>query len=257
MSLFKKMLATVGIGAAEVDMQIDDARVAAGGSLSGTVRIRGGRVDQEVDDVYAYVMTSYLKESNDRKMNVDAVIAKVPLAGKMLVKAGQAYEFPFAFSLPNHTPATMGRTRVWIQTGLDIKEAVDPKDRDGIEVYPHPHARVVLDAVQALGFRLRSVSNEYSPRYGKSAPFVQEFEFVPSNQFRGQLDELEVILYPEDHGVELLLQIDRKARGLMGLLAEVTDTDESFVRCGFSAAELARGERAIAEQLAALIRRYV
>ncbi|MNW64665.1 Sporulation-control protein spo0M [compost metagenome] len=112
--------------------------------------------------------------------------------------------------------------------------------------------------IRKLGFRLREVSCEYAPHYGKKngLSFVQEFEFLPSNQFRGQLDELEIMFYPSEHGVELLLQIDRRARGLSGLFAEALDADESFVKLHFDHNNLAAGTDYIADQLLAAIRRY-
>ncbi|WP_150272945.1 sporulation protein [Paenibacillus tepidiphilus] len=258
MSMFKRMLASAGIGAAEVNLMLHQDTVQAGDTLSGIVRIQGGRVDQKVDDVYAFVKTRYIREHNDSKSNVEATIAKFLLASGFIVEAEKAYEFPVSFRLPVVTPVTMGRTPVWIQTGLDIKEAVDPKDEDYLQVLPHPHAAVVLDAVTQLGFRLREVSCEHAPHYGKrnGLSFVQEFEFAPSSEFRGRLDELEIMFYPDEHGVELLLQIDRRARGLSGLFAEAMDTDESFVRLRFDRNQLEAGTAYIAEQLAGTIRRY-
>lgn len=258
MSMFKRMLASVGIGSAKVDLMLHQDVVKAGDMISGVVRIEGGRVEQHVDDVYAFVMTRYLKEQNDSKMEVEATLAKFLLASKFTVEAEQVYEFPVSFRLPANTPVTMGRTPVWIQTGLDIKEAVDPKDQDRLEVRPHPHSAVVLEAASELGFRLRKVDCEYAPRYSRThgLPFVQEFEFVPSSQFRGQLDELEIVFYPDENGVDLLLQIDRKARGLAGFFSEALDTDERFVRIRFDRNQLASGSGFIAGQLAETIRRY-
>lgn len=257
MSMFKKMLASVGIGAAQVDLMLHQDTVQAGDTISGAVRIRGGRVAQYVDDVYAYVMTRYVRERNNSQTTVEATVAKFLLAGKFTVEANQLYEFPVSFPLPANTPVTMGRTPVWIQTGLDIKETVDPKDQDWLQVLPHPNSAVVLEAVRQLGFRLREAVCEYAPRHGRDGlPFVQEFEFVPTTHFLGQLDELEIIFYPDDHGVELLLQIDRRARGLAGLFAEALDTDETFVRLRLDRGQLARGSGPVAGQLNELIRRY-
>jgi sporulation-control protein len=259
MSMFKRMLASVGIGAAQVDLMLHQDVVPAGDTITGVVRIQGGRVDQQIDDVYAHVMTRYLKEQNNTKMHVEAAVSKYQLTGKFTAEAEQVYEFPVSFVLPAITPVTMGRTPVWIQTGLDIKEAVDPKDQDQLQVRPHPHAAVVLEAVDQLGFRLREVTCEYAPSYGRMSglPFVQEFEFVPTSQFRGQLDELEVIFFPDDNGVDLLLQIDRKARGLAGLFSEAMDTDESFVKVRIDRNQLASGVHYVAGELNDLIRRYV
>jgi sporulation-control protein len=144
-------------------------------------------------------------------------------------------------------------------TGLDIKEALDPKDKDQIQVKPHPHCAVILEAVSQLEFRTREVTCIYSPRYGRKSglPFVQEFEFVPTSQFRSHLDELEIIFLPDENGVDLLLQIDRKARGLAGLFSEALDSDESFVKVRFERSQLANGADYIANQLAETIRRHI
>lgn len=258
MSMFKRMLASAGIGAAKVDLMLHQDTVSAGDTLSGVVRIESGRVDQEVDDVYAFVRTNYMKEHNDTKTRVEATLAKFLLAEKFTAEAGKVYEFPVSFQIPVFTPVTMGKTPVWIHTGLDIKEALDPTDEDRLQVMPHPHAAIILDAVNQLGFRLREVSCEHAPHYGKTngMAFVQEFEFVPTSMFRGQLDELEIIFYPDENGVSLLMQVDRKARGLAGLFAEALDTDERFVKMRFDRSDLASGVHHVADQLAATIRRY-
>lgn len=259
MSMFKRMLASAGIGAAKVDLMLHQDFVNAGDTISGVVRIQGGRVNQQVDDVYAFVKTRYLKELNDKKVEAEATVSKILLASKFTVEAEQVYEFPVSFQLPLITPLTLGRTPVWIQTGLDIKDSVDPKDQDYLQVGPHPYSAIVLDAISQLGFRIREVSCEYAPRYSKinGLAFVQEFEFVPPSQFRSQLDELEIIFFPNEYGIELLLQIDRKARGLSGWFAEALDTDESFVKIRFEHNQLINGVDYIADQLLQTIRKYV
>lgn len=258
MSLFKRMFASMGVGSAKVDLMLYQDTIQAGGMVNGVVRIAGGQVTQQIDDVYAYVMTKYIRERNDAKMLENGVIAKFLLAGKFTLEARQIHEFPVSFQLPAITPATMERTPVWIQTGLDINNAIDPTDQDYIKVLPHPHSSVVLQAVNRLGFRLREVSCEYAPRYARGGmSFVQEFEFVPTTNYRNQLDELEIIFYPDERGVELLLQIDRKSRGFFGALAEAMDVDESFVHVRFEQQHLAQGVDYIANELNNFIFRYV
>ncbi|MFD2117141.1 sporulation protein [Paenibacillus yanchengensis] len=258
MTLFKKMLASAGIGAANVDLILERDHVQAGETIHGVVRIQGGRVDQHVDDIYAFLKTRYIKEQSDSKVSVDATIAKYQLAGKFTVLAEQRYEFPVTMKLPDILPATIGKTPVWFQTGLDIKEAIDPQDNDYLSVAPHPHVAVVLDAVQQMGFRMHEVScKEVARRFRvDNIPFVQEFEFIPTAHYRNVLDELEFMFYPNASGIEMLVQIDRRARGLSGWLAEAADMDESYVTIRFDRQELANGSSYIAQQLAAHINKY-
>jgi sporulation-control protein len=151
---------------------------------------------------------------------------------------------------------TLRNAPVWVETGLDIQMAVNPTDRDYIQVVPSEEIQTVLDAIDLLGFRLREVTNEYAPRLGGSLPFVQEFEFVPTRQFRGRLDELEVMFFPRGGDLQLLLQIDRRARGFGGFLAEAMDADETFVRVTLQESELRRGAHATASLLEDVISRH-
>ncbi|MBO9597232.1 MAG: sporulation protein [Cohnella sp.] len=259
MTMFKRMLANVGIGAARVDLILHEQTVKAGDAITGAVRIQGGRVDQQVEDVYAYLKTRYLKDVNHSRMYVDASIAAIPLAGKFTVEAEREYEFPVAFRLPPYTPVTMGGAQVWIQTGLEINEAIDPKDEDYLQVTPHPYTAVVLEAAERLGFRLRDASCEYAPYHGiaQGLPFVQAFEFRPSPERQDRLDELQIVCYPDDDGVGVLLQIDRQARGLAGLFAEATDTDEErFARLRFNRERLAAGPGIVASWIEEKVRKY-
>lgn len=258
MFMFKRMLASVGIGAARIDLKLHEETLKAGDTITGIARVQGGRVDQLVEDVYAYVKTRYLKDVNETKMYVDATIATIPLAGKFTARAERTYEFPVSFRLPPHTPATLGRTQVWIHTGMEINEGIDSKDEDYLTVIPHPYTAVVLEAAERLGFRLHDVSCEYAPYYGitPELPFVQEFEYLPSPQHRERLDELVIVCYPDDDGIGVFLQIDRNSRGLAGLFAEATDKDERYARLRFDREQLAAGPGIVASRLEERIRKY-
>ncbi|HZG57642.1 sporulation protein [Paenibacillus sp.] len=256
MSFFNRMMASIGIGAAQVDTLLEKSRYEPGETLSGVVKVKGGNVEQQVDTIYISVMTQYVKEVDDRKVYQNAEISKMRVSEPFRIAPGETKEIPFSFALPLSTPLTVGRTPVWLQTGLDIKSAVDPTDADKIEVVPNAAMRAVIDAVNELGFRLRNADCEYAPRFGYGS-FVQELEFVPvSGAYRGRLDELEVIMSPQPSSVNLFLQVDRRARGLAGLFAEAMEMDETNVRCSIDASTIARGPSAVAAQIDAVIRRY-
>ncbi|KRF11152.1 sporulation protein [Paenibacillus sp. Soil787] len=52
--------------------------------------------------------------------------------------------FQFEFVLPHETPISIGVSPIWVRTGLDIDNAIDPSDRNDIEVRAHPHTEVVF-----------------------------------------------------------------------------------------------------------------
>lgn len=259
MSFFQRMMASIGIGSAQVDTLLENQRVEPGETVRGVVRVKGGSVDQQVGAIYIKVMTQYLREIDDRKVYENAEVAKVRVSDPFTVGAGQSMEIPFAFELPLFTPLTIGRTPVWLKTGLDVKSAVDPTDDDRMEVVPNAAMRAVIDGVSELGFRLRSADCEYAPRIGHGRfSFVQELEYIPvSGPYRGRLDELEVTMLPQGSQIDLLLQIDRRARGISTLFAEALDMDETFVRCTLDASVLSAGSSAVAAEIDSVIRRFI
>ncbi len=237
MSIFNKVLASVGIGAATVDTKLDNSRYTAGDVIRGNVEIMGGNVEQNIDAIYLTLYTTYIREADDKKYTDHAAITKFKVNEPFVIGAGERKSIPFSFNLPYTTPVTSGKTRVWVQTGLDIKMAVDPSDKDYIEVKAAPLANEVLRAVEALGFRLKKVDCETAPkRFHTPHVFIQEFEFAATNPaYRSRLDELEVTFLNQSSGsVEVLLQIDRRARGLASFLSEALEMDESFVRLTFT-----------------------
>lgn len=241
MSFFNKVFASVGIGAASVDTKLEKETYMPGETMKGSIFVKGGSVDQEIDEIILSVYTTYVKESNDRKYNVSACIERMAAAAPFIIRAGEERSFPFSFKLPEDTPITIGRTKIWLSTGLDIKNAMDPSDQDYIKVIPTNLMAAVLHSVQDLGFRLREADCQEAPRRLRGrTPFIQEFEYVPaSGRFRGLLDELEVAFFPAGNGnINVLLQVDRRARGLAGLLSEALEMDETHVSLTLSPSDI-------------------
>jgi sporulation-control protein len=257
--MFNRILASIGIGSATIDTLLEKDRYQPGETLHGVVRIRGGSVEQRIEAIHVVVMTEYIKESNDNKYRQNAEVARYNVSQPIDILAGQTQEIAFSFDLPLETPLTIGHTPVWLKTELDIRGAVDPGDKDRIDVSPTRAMNTVFEALDVLDFRLRKAECEYASRLGGRFPFVQEFEYVPTRQFRGKLDELEVIFFHggNGNGLELLLQIDRRARGLASLFAEAMDMDESFVRIRLTNEQLTAGKHAVARQLEDVIERFV
>ncbi len=228
MSMVNRMLASVGIGAAVVDTKLTESWFKAGGTIEGVIDITGGRVDQHIDDIFIYLMTEYHRKVEDRKVKETHVLGKYKVAESFTVAASERKEIPFTFPLPSDTPLSMGKTPIWLKTALDIKQAVDPTDNDFIRVEPSDMVDRIFNAIEELGFRLRkSECIHVKTHMQRNHPFVQEFEFVPSSgPFRGELDEIELVLYPEKDRVQLLIEVDKRGKGLLGFLEEALDMDE-------------------------------
>jgi sporulation-control protein len=255
MSMFNKFLATMGIGNAKVDTRLEKDTFLPGEQVQGHVEIVGGNVEQSIDEIYLTLNTTYIKEHDDKKYTQTATIERVRINEPFTIGVNEKKVFPFNFNLPMDTPLTYGSTRVWVATGLDIKNAVDPKDADYIKVQPNELIHSLFLALTDLGFKLRNSDCEAAPaKFRGRQPYIQEFEFVPySGAFRGKLDELELVYFQTNlDSADVYFEIDRRARGLAGLFAEALEMDETRVATTITKNDIPN----LASKINALIAKY-
>lgn len=233
MSFFQRALAKIGVGGATVDAQLSTARVRQGETINGKIVLKGGAVDQEMEGITISIKTVYEKEKDDHKQKIPTVIHKVRVTDQFSLQAKEEKILDFSLQVPTTVPVTYGSVRVWLETEMDIKGALDPEDKDFIEISPLPILKDLMEGLEREGFKLRKVECEAAPRWMKGTlPFVQKFEFVPvSGSFRSKFDEIElyVIRLTED-SIEGIVEVDKRGNSLGGWLAEALDMDESYHR---------------------------
>ncbi|MBA2346586.1 MAG: sporulation protein, partial [Rubrobacter sp.] len=160
---FRRLLSSIGIGAAKVDTRLERSDLAPGDEVRGVVEIHGGDSDAEVDGIRLEVQTYYKRESGDDTVTETGTIERFQVAGHTVIKARDNSELPFSFDLPYDTPLSVGRSSIWVRTALDVKMAMDPSDSDSITVRPTATQQTILDAFDRLGFRLHEADNEDLP----------------------------------------------------------------------------------------------
>ncbi len=248
MSFFKRMLSSVGIGSAKVDTVLEGEEYAPGDEIRGVVNIKGGKTEQQIQGLKFCVQCTYeatvlvheemdngRTETSEEDVTRTALLAEFELADDFVIGPGEEEEIAVSIDLPFYAPLTYGKTKVWIYTGLDIKKAIDAGDKDYIEVVPDDLTGALFDALEDLGFKLVNAECEEAPdSFRRHLPFVQEFEFKPvGGPFHTKLDELEIICFREEDHAEVYVEVDRKAKGLSGFIAEIIGADESGVRFDF------------------------
>lgn len=253
---FRRLLSSIGIGAAKVDTRLERSDLAPGDEVRGVIEVQGGDGETEIDGIHLEVQTLYKRESGDNTVTETGTIERFTVAGHTVIRGGESGGLPFAFGLPYDTPLTMdNRISVWVRTSLDVKMAMDPSDSDSISVRPNATQGTILEAFERLGFALRNVENEELPhRLRRRLPFAQEFEFAArGGEFAGRFDEVEMVMFPAPESVDVVLQIDRRARGLGSFLSEAMGTDESYAALTVREGE---GVDAVARALGETIRRH-
>ncbi|RRJ31428.1 sporulation protein [Halocatena pleomorpha] len=242
----KKVLASIGIGNATVDTVLPRDTVRPGETVEADVHITGGNAEQDVGTIRFELETRYRTDEGYRTVDID----RFTLAESLTIRPDQEETRSVSIDVPYSTPVTLGGVDVWIETELDIDFAVDPEDRDHLDVRPTPRLQTVFDVIDDLGFSLHTADCEADP-YGHYTDhrFVQEFEFrATAGRFRDRLDELEIIAQPGPQKLELFVEIDRRA----GLLSEMADIDEQTERMTVRSTDAA----AIRADITALIEKH-
>lgn len=194
MSLISMLLASFGIGAATVDTKLQKNQYVAGDTIKGVVEVRGGRVAQTIDKIYLMVFTTYLRQQGSEQVTDSALIKQFSIDTTFTIQPNELKILPFQIILPLDTPITVGNTAVWIQTGLNIKNALNARDRDYIRVEPTFFMDTLASDLRLLGFALLSADCKESPKHVKiDKPFMQIFDYTPTNyNYQQHIEKLTV-----------------------------------------------------------------
>ncbi|MFB9215465.1 sporulation protein [Vibrio sinaloensis] len=232
MSFFKKTLASFGVGSAKVDSVLQQEVLYPGQKVNVTIHVYGGSSEQDIDNIELKLYCRYIKEvpanhdknaSNAgrmRRVPASYVLAQWKLPYAFTIEPGQERTFDVELDVPWNTPVTIGDSKVWLETGLDIAMAKDPSDKDILTVRPDPLLDGIFTALEEQGLRIRQVECEQVD--GFAMPFVQEFEFVPTTgPFHGRWRELEMVAYRTEDSLQMWFEIDRHREGAKGMLASL------------------------------------
>lgn len=214
--MFGKLKASLGIGAAKVDTVLDSMSVFQGETLKGTVHIKGGDVEQQIDAINLKLCTEVKVESDESTSYQDFIIGKLQAVQPFVIQPNETKQVPFEFRLNDETPITAlnvlkNLCHVWVETTLDIDFAIDPKDRDFVEVKPLPVVSKVLSAIEQAGFAMVKADVEkghlHGGNFSSKSGCYQEIEFR-SNGFINR-KEIEVSFILDGNLVHCLAEVDR------------------------------------------------
>ncbi len=223
--MFKKLLASVGIGKAKVDAILLDEQLVAGESFDIEVVITGGDVEQELNGIELAIMAQAKAEKtvgeDEVEYNKSVVLQHWQQALDLTIEAGETITRNFTLQLHPETPATelFGQTisKVWLQTGLDIKSGIDGSDKDSLTIVPSATQHAVLDVISQSGYSLFKVDIEAGGVRGDGfqshLPCYQEYEFKPESRSFFGAKEIEVTFVDNGSETGVLVEVDRAFLG--------------------------------------------
>lgn len=221
--VFKKMLRAFGVGGPSVDTVLDRGHVRPGEQVTGQVHIRGGDHDVDIEHIALGLVTRVEVEGHDSEYDSAVEFARVAVAGRFRLAAGELRSVPFTFGIPWETPVTTvfgqhlhGMT-LGVRTELSVANAIDKGDLDPIQVVPLPSQEHVLNAFGQLGFGFRRADLERGRLHGvrQELPFYQEIEFHPPHAYAGRIGEIELTFVADPHHLAVVLEADRRG-GMFG-----------------------------------------
>ncbi|MCO1335408.1 sporulation protein [Microbulbifer sp. OS29] len=217
MSMFQKLKASVGIGSAKVDTVLQNAEWLQGGLINGSIHVVGGKIDQQIDAISLKLCTEVKVETDEGVSYERFVLSELQVLDPFTIGADESRKMPFEFQLHEETPVTIlnarnNRSYVWLETALDIDFALDPKDRDPLQIGPLPVVEKVLDLIERSGFKMVKADVERGHLQGEGfssqSGCYQEIEFKNNGLLTSKEIELSFIL--EEGQVHCLAEIDRK-----------------------------------------------
>lgn len=220
--MLKNLFAKLGVGSTSVDAVLMTDHFCPGGTVEGVIKIDGGEVEQNISAITLKLMTVAKSEGEDVDLNLNHAIAEYRIAEAFTVKPGDKLERPFSFDLHPETPVTVldvanNRCKVWLETALDIDMAMDPTDRDYLNIHPSAVVSKFIDAMEKNGFKMIKADVEKGFLRGDGfesrSGCYQEIEFKPSGFGFSRIREVELSFIMDIHHTHVLIELDRAFAG--------------------------------------------
>jgi sporulation-control protein len=196
-TMFKKMMAILGKGAAKIDLVLFQAEVPLGGQVKGELILQGGTVEQVINKIEVELYFE-LKTKDNKK--ITHLIAVIPYQASFVILPGQQKVVPFELPIPEDLLVSSRTASYYLSTNLDIQGGIDATDRDKIIVAPSFDLKQALLALEQLGFQEQADSRLFNG-------VTQEFIFTPSTFLLGKLERMSFIVALDPDQIRLLVDL--------------------------------------------------
>ncbi|ASP39107.1 sporulation control protein Spo0M [Bacterioplanes sanyensis] len=220
--MFKKLMATVGIGGAKVDTILLTHSLIPGGLLEAEIHIDAGDVEQHINGLDLALCTQMKVETDDDAQWQTHILQRWRVCEERTLSAGEQLIVPLSEPIHAETPVTElplahHQTRVWLTTGLDISLALDASDTDSLKVAPNPAMIACMQAMDTLGYDLFKADVEHGylrgQQFQSQSGCYQELEYRPNQRSWLGVKEVELSFIAEEEYTHALVEIDRAFRG--------------------------------------------
>ncbi|OEE69247.1 hypothetical protein A1OO_00905 [Enterovibrio norvegicus FF-33] len=235
MGWFKKALAKVGVGSAQIALVLPKTSFAQGESTSATVLVTGGNTRQQIDTLSFELRCDYMgweqlrsngeQGQKRQKRRMTHSLVKWRLPDTFALEAGEQRQFDTQFQIPLDTPLSMGDGKIWMVGNLDIPMAKDASCEVFLTVTPDALLNAVFDGFEQAGLRIEKVSNQDVEL--ASLPFEQRMTLVPvSGRLMESLRRVELVASRDTEGLQLALMLSRQGEGVGDALGRLVGANK-------------------------------
>jgi sporulation-control protein len=190
--VIKNFLASLGFGAAQIDLILDRDCLTMGETVTGKLVLIGGAVKQIMEGLKVHFCLASAYPKDDHHVDVNEIVATIPVFEEnFIIEPGETKEYLFQFVCPRHLPVSSVNTRFFFKTDLEIKSGIDAEDRDMVDVYASGIQRHFLEGFARLGFR------HHNEAYtGKGEDGYQIIYLRPTSWLFGKIEGIEIKYQP-------------------------------------------------------------
>jgi len=201
MTAWENLLASVGVGAATLTLELGTRTFPRGAQIHGALRLEGGSVEQHI-----YTLTVKLGEFwGSKRIPTRSVLLTEVLGQEIVVAAREDLTFPFAFQVPDDALLSSSQSGCYLEAVADIFWSVNPGARIDLNVVPHRELLAIHGAMRMLGFSEAEWDDMLS---------VITYSHIPEG-LRQQLNGVALRLKIEEDYVTGRLLLDRSEYGLV------------------------------------------
>lgn len=241
MGIFQSLKRTFNIGGCSIDIQPAAGPICQGGSVAGTVALRGGGYTQEARSLRIALVEFWTERRGSGKSRRTVTVTHeqdaAVLASPFAIAADDACSLPFSLSLPiDARLSEPGEREGWrLTVEMDIPGAVDPSGSIDLRVGP---CAALLELArlweEVLRWREDPAKRSWD-RHERST----SFRFLPPAELAGEFDYLEVACTPLGGGDwQAAMSFDLQEKGFLDRLKAIIDIDKAEAGLRIPAAAL-------------------
>jgi sporulation-control protein len=230
----------MGMGAAKIDLRLDNEVVKTGECVTGQIFVTGGSAEQKVEGLSVYFMLKSVHARSGSDLSERVAVIDVTKE-EFTIQPNEKITFPFSFTSPANIPSSSINTKYYFVTNLEIKNAVDSHDRDFIQVLPNERVSQFLNGFKQLGFK-----QDWEGLVTDEQGWSQLIQYHPTTYFYGVTNQVAVYFHHniEQDTIDGVLEVGEHRTKDYSALIDMFHMDEKIRRFKITANDLSTEEKA-------------